>query len=213
MNVEDVRRALELPRPGREAQMHMSPRPRPGDAYPVPPEVSPKEASVLILLFGNGSGKDLHFFLTRRTELVETHKGQISLPGGMQEPGEAPWQTALREAAEELHIDTGGIEVFHKPLTQLYIPVSGFRVTPYVGFSPTRPVVDAAAEEVVEIIDAPLEWIVDGAHVMEENWELHLYPAVVPFFAINGHKVWGATAMILSELGEMLRRVKANAEV
>ncbi len=185
----------------------MSPRPRPGDVFPLPPEINAKEASVLILLFQRTGGSDLHFFLTRRTELVETHKGQISLPGGMQEPGELRWQTALREAGEELHIDTDGIEVFHKPLTPLYIPVSGFRVTPYVGFSPTRPAVDAAPDEVVEVIETPLEAIVDEEYLHEEEWTVRGFQVMVPFYSINGYQVWGATAMILAEFGEMLRRV------
>ncbi len=232
MTLDDVRRALELPRPGREAQLRMSPRPRPGDVFPLPPEINAKEASVLILLFPRTvspldandvqgihlkgenvryGGSDLHFFLTRRTELVETHKGQISLPGGMQEPGELRWQTALREAGEELHIDTDGIEVFHKPLTPLYIPVSGFRVTPYVGFSPTRPAVDAAPDEVVEVIETPLEAIVDAEYLHEEEWTVRGFQVMVPFYSINGYQVWGATAMILAEFGEMLRRVTSES--
>ncbi len=213
MTLDDVRRALDLPRPGREAQVRMSPRPRPGDVFPLPLDLHPKEASVLILLFANGHKQDLHFFLTRRTELVEMHKGQISLPGGMQEPGESLLQTALRESAEELHINTEGIQVFDKPLTQLYIAVSGFRVTPYVGFSPTRPVVDAAPDEVVEVIETPLEAIVDGKYVAEEEWTVRDRQAMVPFFSINGNKVWGATAMILSEFGEMLRQVRNGQAV
>jgi 8-oxo-dGTP pyrophosphatase MutT (NUDIX family) len=201
VTLDEVRRALELPRPGRTAQLLMSPRPRPGDVFPLPPEINPKPASVLILLFANGSKQGLHFFLTRRTELVETHKGQISLPGGMQEPWERPWQTALREAGEELHMDTAGIEVFREPLTPLYIPVSGFRVTPYVGFSATRPVVDAAPDEVVEVIETPLDAIVDAEYLHEEEWTVRGLQATVPFYRVNGYQVWGATAMILSEFG------------
>ena len=210
MDLRDVRRALELPRPGRDAQLKLSPRPRPGDVFPLPPEIHPKEASVLILLFPNQNG--LSFFLTRRTENVETHKGQISLPGGMQEPGEKPWQTALREAAEELHLNMDGVEVFHKPLTQVYIPVSGFRVTPYVGFAAHRPEVNAAPDEVVEVIEAPLEIIVDEKYLREEEWEIRNFKALVPFYRVNGYKVWGATAMILSEFGEMLRVASKQGE-
>ena len=195
MKLTDVRRALELPRP------------RPGDVFPFPADANAKDASVLILLFPDHAG--LNFFLTRRTEKVETHKGQISLPGGMQEPGEKPWETALREAAEELRIDTTGVEVFHKPLTQLYIPVSGFRVTPYVGYAQDRPCVDAAPDEVVEVIETPLKVIVDKEYRQEEEWELRNFRAMVPFYQVNGYKVWGATAMILSEFGEMLRTAMA----
>ena len=208
MNLNDVRRALELPRPGREAQIKLSPRPRPGDVFPLPLETQVKDASVLILLFPFQN--DLNFFLTRRTEKVETHKGQISLPGGTQEPGEKLWETALREASEELHIDTLGVHVFHKPLSQIYIPVSGFRVTPYVGYADQRLMVDAAPDEVVEVIETPLDVIVNKKYQQEEEWELRNFKAMVPFYCVNGYKVWGATAMILAEFGEMLRQAKVG---
>lgn len=183
--------------------MRMSPRPRPGDVFPLPPEVHPREAAVMILLYPFQSHLD--FFLTRRTETVETHKGQISLPGGAQEPGESLQETALREASEELGIDVSCVEILSDPLTPVYIPVSGFRATPFVGFTPVRPGTNVAADEVVEIIETPLELIVNEKNVLEEEWNIRGYKGLVPFFAINGHKVWGATAMVLGEFAEMLR--------
>ncbi|MBI4786804.1 MAG: CoA pyrophosphatase [Chloroflexi bacterium] len=207
--LDQVRRALALPRPGRAAQIRMSPRPRPGDVFPLPPEVHPREAAVMILLFPRG--EELDFFLTRRTETVETHKGQISLPGGAQETGEALQATALREASEELGIDAARVEILGEPLTPVYIPVSGFRATPFVGFTPVRPDITIAAAEVVEIIETPLELIVNEQNVVEEEWTIRGYTGLVPFFAINGHKVWGATAMVLGEFGEMLRSVIRNS--
>ncbi len=202
MVVDDVRRALALPRPGRAAQVRMSPRPRPGDVYPLPPEIKPREAAVMILLYPRADSLD--FILTRRTETVDTHKGQISLPGGAQELGESLEQTALREASEELGIDPVRIEILDGPLTPIYVPISGFRVTPFVGFSPTRPDIVLAAEEVVEIIETPLELLIDSDSVGEEEWDLHGFVTRVPFFDVKGHKVWGATGMILSEFSEML---------
>src|SRR5512135_1791039 len=143
--------------------MRMSPRPRPGDVFPLPPEVHPREAAVMILLYPIQNRLD--FFLTRRTETVETHKGQISLPGGAQEPDETLQQTALREASEELGIDVACVEILGEPLTPLYIPVSGFRLTPFVGFTPVRPNISIAADEVVEIIETPLDLIVNDGNI------------------------------------------------
>jgi len=208
VTLDDVKRALEFPRPGREAHLKLSPRPRPGDVYPLPREIRAKDASVLILLFPKDTS--LEFFLTQRTDKVETHKGQISLPGGMQEPGEKLWETALREAAEELRINPDGVQVFHRPLTQVYIPVSGFRVTPYVGFAQTQPPVQASADEVLEVIETPLEILVDKKYLREEEWEMRNFKAMVPYYCFDGYKIWGATAMILSEFGEMLKQVKAS---
>ena len=206
MTSNDVRRALAWPRPGRAAHMRMAPRPRQGDVFPLPPEIHPKEAGVLILLYPGAN--DLHFFLTRRTDTVETHKGQISLPGGAQHPGESLRHTALRETCEELGICDAAIKLLGDALTPLYIPVSGFRATPFVAFTPTRPEIHASAGEVVETIEPPLEWIVDEKNIVEEAWEIRGYPAIVPYFALSDYKVWGATAMILSEFREMLQRVR-----
>ena len=162
----------------------------------------------MILLYPRG--ENLDFFLTRRTETVETHKGQISLPGGAQEPGESLQETALREASEELGIDAKCVEILGEPLTPVYIPVSGFRATPFVGFSPVRPNINIAADEVVEIIETPLDLIIEERNIIEEEWTIRGYTGLVPFFGINGHKVWGATAMVLGEFGEMLRAVKSK---
>jgi len=186
----------------------MSPRPRPGDVFPLPPEIHPKEAGVLILLFPGRD--DLSFFLTRRTDTVEKHKGQISLPGGAQETGETLAQTAVRETCEELGIDPASVEIIDGPLTPVYIPVSGFRATAFVAFTPARPQVTPEPGEVDEIIEMPLELLVDQTTVAEEELEIRGYKGIVPFFRVNGSKVWGATAMMLSEFAEMLRQVRSG---
>lgn len=186
----------------------MSPRPRPGDVFPLPPEIQPKEAGVLILLFPVHG--DLNFFLTRRTETVENHKGQVSLPGGAQEVGESLEQTALRETCEELSVDPASVQILGSPLTPVYIPVSGFRATAFVAFTPGRPPVTPEPGEVVEIIEASLELIVDEKRIAEEVWEIRDHPTIVPFFNVNGNKVWGATAMVLGEFAEMLRQVQVG---
>jgi 8-oxo-dGTP pyrophosphatase MutT (NUDIX family) len=187
----------------------MSPRPRPGDEFPLPPEVHPKEAGVLILLFPVATG--LAFFLTRRTETVENHKGQISLPGGAQHAREPLEQTALRETCEELNVDAKSVHFIGSPLTPLYIPVSGFRVTAFVAHTPVHPRVLPEPGEVVEIIETPLDHVVDEQNIVEEVWEIRGQQTIVPFFNVNGNKVWGATAMILSEFAEMLREVRVGA--
>lgn len=208
MTLDDVRRALTLPRPGRPAHVRMSPRPRPGDIYPLPPEIRPKEAGVLILLYPGTD--DLHFFLTKRTDTVETHKGQVSLPGGSQEKNETLEQTAVREASEELGVRIDCIQVLGDSLSPIYIPVSGFRVTPFVAYTPTRPHVSAEPGEVLKIIETPLALIIDESNIHEEKWNVRGISMKVPFFAIDGHKVWGATGMILGEFSEMLRKVQEH---
>ncbi|HEX7588680.1 MAG TPA: CoA pyrophosphatase, partial [Anaerolineae bacterium] len=184
------------------------PRPREGDQFPLPLETRLKEAGVLILLFPGSAG--LSFFLTRRTETVENHKGQVSLPGGSQMLGETLDQTALRETCEELSVEAARVSVLGGPLTPLYIPVSGFRVTTFIAHMPLHPRVFPEPGEVVEIIETPLALIVDEQNIEEEVWEIRGKKTIVPFFSVNGNKVWGATAMILSEFAEMLRQVQVG---
>lgn len=169
------------------------------------PENSPsKEASVLVLLYEHAG--ELYFFLTRRTETVATHKGQISLPGGGREGQESLQETALREAREELDIDTGQVEILGAPLTPLFIPISGFWVTAFVGYyCCDEPQPRASAGEVYEILPTRLADLLDENNVSREEWEFRGYPVMVPFFKLHNNKVWGATAMMLSEFAALLR--------
>ncbi len=204
-----ISRALVGPRPGRVAQERMIPHPRPGDILPPPPEHPVKEAGVLVLLYL--VEQELYLVLTRRTDSVAMHKGQISLPGGMREPGESLSETAIRETGEELGIDSSHIQLLGEPLTSLFIPVSGFWVTPFVGFWPDAPAFYAAPAEVIELIQPPVAALLDDSLMQREYWEIRGERVQVPFFYINGHKVWGATAMMLSEFAAMLQNEMNSA--
>lgn len=204
LNLDDVRRALALPRAGLSAQQRMSPRPRPGAEFPPFLESSVKEAGVLVLLYPDRD--ELHFFLTRRTESVGTHKGQISLPGGAREEGESLEETAKRETVEELGLDPSDLEMLGAPLTPLFIPASEFWVTPYVAYYRGVPELRVAQEEVGELISVPLTLLLDDSLLFEEVREIRGISVLVPYFEIQSHKVWGATAMILSEFAAMLKQ-------
>lgn len=203
IRLADVKRALAAARVGRPAQERMSPRPRPGDIFPMPEDATGKQAAVLILLYERAG--DLFFFLTRRSDTVGTHKGQISLPGGGKEADESLQQTALREAQEELDIDPALVEIIGAPLTPLYIPVSGFWVTAFVGYYGSgEPTPNASAAEVVQVLPTRLSDLLADGVIEEEEWELRGYKVQVPFFRLHGLQVWGATAMILAEFVSLL---------
>ena len=196
-----VRAALRRPLPGLAAQMRMSPASRSGTERILDPSLPCRHAGVMLLLYP--CGDELCLVLTRRTESVNSHQGQISLPGGSVEPGETWAEAAVREAWEELAVDPAGIELLGQ-LSQLYIPPSGFCIHPVVAYAPRRPDFVPCAAEVAEVIEEPLSHLLDTNTCVEEEWELRGQRVRVPFYAVGRHKVWGATAMVLCEFVTMV---------
>ena len=197
-----VERALGLPDfDARHAQCQLTPRPRSLYRSPAKPG-SPHQGGVLILLYPQESR--LTFVLTRRTETLENHRGQISLPGGRQVPGETLAETALREANEELGIDLDSSRLLGK-LAPLYIPPSDFEIHPYVAYCASRPNLVPNAAEVTELLKVPLDCLLDPAVYRNEEWSIRGLPVEVPYYLLGGHQVWGATAMVLSEMEHRLR--------
>jgi 8-oxo-dGTP pyrophosphatase MutT (NUDIX family) len=111
--------------------------------------------------------------------------------------------TALRETYEELGVDPQGVEVL-SALTPLYIFPSDYCITPYVAARPDRPTFVPDPVEVAEVLEVPLLTLLDPAMRREEEWVLHGTTARVPFYQIGEHRVWGATAMVLSEFAAAL---------
>jgi 8-oxo-dGTP pyrophosphatase MutT (NUDIX family) len=207
LTIEDVRQALSAPLPGVEGQKKMAPQPRSGEIDRWANPENCREASVLLLLYPyatNGQVPELHLALTQRTEYPGVHSGQISLPGGRREGKESRQAAALREAMEEVGIIPNRLEMIGR-LSPLYTPPSNFCIYPYVAFSTTRPNFRLEPQEVAELLEPPLSLLMNPANRREELWYFERYgPRRVPFFDVGGHKVWGATAMILSEFLALL---------
>lgn len=198
----DIERALQMTQfdAGR-AQHRMAPRPR--SAYRPPPKPGhPRTGAVLFLLYPQAG--QLHFVLTRRTDTLDNHQGQISLPGGRQEPGETLAQTAIRETDEELGIDLKDSMMLGR-LASLYIAPSDFDIHPFVALHPARPDFRPAPAEVAELLEVPVEDLLEPAVHQDEDWTIRGHGVWVPFYRIGEHKVWGATAMVLSEFEHRLR--------
>jgi 8-oxo-dGTP pyrophosphatase MutT (NUDIX family) len=134
---------------------------------------------------------------------LEDHKGQISLPGGAREGDEPLEWTALRETYEELGVDPQSVEVLGV-LTPLYIFPSDYCIIPYVAARPDRPTFVPDPVEVAEVLEVLLLTLLDPTIRREEEWVLHGTITRVPFYQIGEHKVWGATAMVLSEFAAVL---------
>jgi 8-oxo-dGTP pyrophosphatase MutT (NUDIX family) len=148
------------------------------------------------------SSGDAHIVLTVRADALR-HGGQVSLPGGVVEPGETHEQAALREAHEEVALPLAPVRVLGA-LTPLDIPVSGFRLHPIVAATGAHPLLTPADSEVAQILEIPVHDLLDSANFVRTRRERDGVRYVVPVFRVSGHDVWGATAMVLAEFLALL---------
>lgn len=184
-----------------------------------PPEPDPQgrsRAAVLVLLYprpqATGGEPVPYLALTRRTEALRRHRGQISLPGGRFDSEDGSLlHTALREAREELGIDPSELAVLGR-LEPVSIVVSGYLVQPYVARSPRRPDFRPAPSEVAELIEVPLSALLDPTTLAEEVWEIQGVSRRVSFYRHGEHKIWGATARVLGSLVALLTPERARGE-
>ena len=191
-----IRAALVAPLPGDDAHRLLAPRPRRGWAPGYIPAGS-KSAAALILLYPLYDTP--HFLLIVRAGKLAQHAGQVALPGGMLEPNETVRDAALREATEEVGIDAAQVDVLGT-LTPLYIPVSGFALHPVIGLTETAPALRAAATEVDRIMQVPLNDLLNPVNLRCGTRWRGDQQCQVPYFALQEERVWGATAMVLTEL-------------
>jgi 8-oxo-dGTP pyrophosphatase MutT (NUDIX family) len=154
-----------------------------------------RRAGVLVPLFVRDA--KLWTLLTRRTESVEHHRGQISFPGGSEEEtDESLYATALRETEEELAIDPA--DVISLGSLSPIVTVTDFYVEPYVAAVPQPYVWQPAEAEIAEVIEAPLGKLMDPA-ILEQR-TIPGREGTILFYHLDAHVIWGATARILSEL-------------
>ena len=196
--VGQVRTRLLGTLPGIDAQARMAPSNRDRlDSAAAEHKPVPKIGAALVLLYPlEGS---VHVALTLRSAHLRDHAGQVSFPGGRVEAGENMVEAALREANEELGIDGASMDVLG-PLSPLWIPPSNFRVHPIVAAAAMRPSFRPDPREVAHLIEAPLRTLTAPAARQVASDMAGGRLRNVPYFLAGGHKVWGATAMILSEL-------------
>ena len=159
-------------------------------------------AAVLILLYPIKN--KWHFFLTKRTNTVEHHKGQISLPGGMLEKGESHKEAAIRETFEELGVQSEDINIIG-PLTPLYIPISNFKIFPFVGWINSTPDLKIQSKEVSKVFSPSILSLMDPQTKKIKDSILLGQKVKIPFFNLKNEVVWGATSMILSEFKKILK--------
>jgi 8-oxo-dGTP pyrophosphatase MutT (NUDIX family) len=160
-------------------------------------------SSVLVLLFPDG--ERVFTCLMKRPSTMKHHPGQISFPGGKVEKDDLSAEmTALREAQEEVGIDSSKIQVIGK-LSDLYVEVSRFTIQPFLAWTDFKPDFKPEAGEVEELILFPVSDFIFEETILETEIQTSIGLLTVKYFPCSEGKIWGATAMILSELIEILR--------
>jgi 8-oxo-dGTP pyrophosphatase MutT (NUDIX family) len=200
-----IKEKLEKPLPGVSSQVKMAGLRRfikDGEIV-FPDDV--RKGAVLALFYPFNS--KIYIVFIKRTEYPGVHSGQISFPGGGLEHIDRDMvDTALREAEEEIGVNRDSVVAIGK-LTDLFIPPSNFLVTPVVGYTIERPDFSPDPDEVDRILEFPLEELLNELNIMEKD--ITIFPEVilkVPCFYIDGNVIWGATAMILNELIDVIRQ-------
>lgn len=176
-----------------------------GPAQPSPwePPVGALRSAVLVPLFEEDGVAWV--VLTRRAQHLRAHKGEVAFPGGRQDDGETLMDAALREAREEIALDTQLVEIVGE-LDHLATVSSNSSIVPYVGVLPARPTrLEPNPDEVEAILMVSLEELLDDEVFRTELWEWHEQTGLVGerpvhFFDLYGDTIWGATARMLVNL-------------
>ena len=165
---------------------------------------NPKKAAILALFYPDIE-QNTRFLLTLRASYKGTHSAQISFPGGKQEKEDLDFMhTAKRETYEEVGVIIEDINIIRQ-FTDAYIPPSNFLVTPFVGIINETPIF-TTNEEVEELIEVKLSDLLDDNNIIMKNMSTSYMKRIdVPCFKLNDYIVWGATAMMLSEIKDVLK--------
>jgi 8-oxo-dGTP pyrophosphatase MutT (NUDIX family) len=194
--------------PGEEAQHKLAPNLRIKELEKMDIATKkPNMAGVMAIFYPNKSDKT-NFILILRKTYKGVHSNQVGFPGGRLEIFDKDLEhTALRETEEEVGIPKEEVEVVKK-LTKLYIPPSNFWVHPYVGLIEKTPNLVPQKSEVEKILEINIDEFLDEKSLIKQKLSTSYANNIeVPAFSLNGHVVWGATAMMLSELKELLKEV------
>lgn len=208
--IQALRKRLQEPLPGEAAHNLMASSTRTNLKLRPKPDSQTKESAVLILFYQDKDQIKLPLIL--RPVYAGVHSGQIGLPGGRREKADADfYETALREAQEEIGINPAEVTVVGH-LSDLFVFASNHMVHPVVGYMEHKPAFLVDPREVDQLIEVPLSTLLDTSSrgitnfVVAGNIEIS-----APYFGVDGHTVWGATAMMLSELLSIINELEEDA--
>jgi 8-oxo-dGTP pyrophosphatase MutT (NUDIX family) len=205
--IEQLKIRLQQPLPGEAAQFRMAPVNRQRISQEHTGKYKPVKSAVLILLFP--AEASIHTLLIQRTEYDGVHSAQIAFPGGKFDDTDTDLQqTALRETQEEIGVDPKQVEIIGK-LTDIYITPSNYLVSPFVGVLSTLPALTIDTHEVQQVITTDLFHLNNSA-IRSEKKIMHSNGSKIktPYYEVRGLTVWGATAMMISELNAVAEQAK-----
>jgi len=194
--------------PGESIQFKMAPIERLLELKRMAKELDSAQKAGVLMLFYPAHDMTTYFSLILRKSYNGVHSAQVAFPGGRFEDNDKSLKhTALRETEEEVGVDKDQIEVLTE-LTDIYIPPSNFYVQPYIGITRKTPQFTLQQDEVEELIEVRLDHFMDDTTIGIKTLSTSYAKEIeVPIFKLNGHVVWGATAMMLSEVREMLKQI------
>ncbi|MCH7525022.1 MAG: CoA pyrophosphatase [Bacteroidetes bacterium] len=212
MNFDDflisLSKVKNLPLPAQVSQLKMSPPFRLELIEMSKDKMKRANKAGVMALFYPDKQQQTKLVLILRNTYNGVHSGQIGFPGGKFQPNDVSLEkTAIRETSEEIGIPEQSIEII-KQLTEVYIPPSNFYVQPFLGIIKDTPTFNKQDDEVEEIIEVLLNHLFNELNVINTSVETSYKIKVeVPAYKLNGHIVWGATAMMLSEIKDLLKKV------
>ncbi len=206
--LQSVSKIEQIPLPGQMSQFKMSPPFRLELIEQQRKAMKTSKKAAVTALFYPDEKQVTKLILILRKTYKGVHSAQIGFPGGRREEAdESLMHAALRETWEEVGVPIEDIQII-KEMTELYIPPSNFTVYPFLGISSKTPRFIKQDEEVEDLIEVHLTDFLDEISVSSVKVMTSLDKELeVPAFLLNGHVVWGATAMMLSELKDLLKKV------
>lgn len=205
--IEKLQAELAKPLPGETAQYRMAPPYRPNLSRQEIDKLNPRVSGVMLLLYERNGLLNIAF--TQRKTYEGVHSGQMSLPGGKKDEGDKDLiETALRETEEEIGLDRNRIKILGQ-LSELYIPPSNFLVYPTVGFAENVTVFYPQENEVEKVVEVPVDFFMDMENINMQT-EIKIFNGnvvYVPAYHFEGHVIWGATAIMLSEFTFILENI------
>ena len=211
LNYLELKQKFQLPLPGVSSHLKMAPASRAQDLIRNKENALNAQRSAVLILFFQDDDV-IKMIVIRRSEYVGIHSGQIAFPGGRYEEDDLDVSTtALREIQEEIGIDEDKIEIIGR-LTDIYVPPSNFIISVFVGYLDEKPQYKIDKREVAEVIEIPIDDFYKSDVIKQKDFYVNSIIAAsnAPYFDVTNAEIWGASAMVISEMLDLLSENPRN---